>query len=183
MSDFVGRLGYEANEAGIKFCLYSLIRSELICWDGSRGRRLIENVPFRVATPGIIAIRRMLKSITYVSEAIISSLHTDLSLTRHFRDRADSPQVWVADCISNASIALLILRKIEQAEKRSASKNLIDFVPYLVVDDMQAALQKEAEAILKRHRTKTHSRWEQNANALRALAKDEPTLCILGSLE
>ncbi len=178
--DFLRMIGYDVSKQVADFCLYVIIRSELIKWDASRGAKTIRDVPLYLTTTGRIAINKLLLSITYVSEAMLSSVQIDRGLTDWLRARVPDNALWVADCIANASIALHVIHEIETIETKFAKDNGVDFTPYLLYARLHESLSQEARTITRHSLSKTRTRWAENIGRLRALPEQYPGLMLLG---
>lgn len=178
--EFISKIGYRITEEACHFIIFVLIRTELIKWDGTSGARSIRNVPFYITTKGIILLRKFLFSITYLSEAVISSLHLDRGITRYFIGRNQDSSLWVADCVNNASIALYAIRLIEEIEEYHAARSHVDFSIYKLYDDLILSQKSEAGAILRNAKANTLRQWERNTIKLDDLRRLDGRFVILG---
>lgn len=180
---FLKSIGYDLTEFELQVVLYVLLRAELIKWDGSSGNTRIEDVPLFVTTRGIISTTKLPFVISYVSEAMMSALQSDVRVRDALIKRHTDVRVWVADCISNASIGLAIVKQIENLEAANASRNQVDLAGYLMHREMHEELSRQASLILGQKADRTERRWAENRVALLQVAKWLPSLTILGETE
>lgn len=146
--DFIRSIGYSVNDSTVEYFLYVLLRTEMVRFDGSTGNRSISNVPLFVTTRGEIAIEAILRSVTYLSEAILVSLHSDRDITKHLAVRNQDNAVWVVDCVWNASVAIELIRQIELIEDVVAAGNGVNIKPYLLAARLFVDLSDEARTIV-----------------------------------
>jgi hypothetical protein len=171
---FLRKSGYESwTEASLQFCLYILIRTELVKWDGTTTGRSIRDVPLYVSTRGVIAIRKILYSASYLSEAIISCLHNERAVTDNLLPRVDDGSVWAMDCVYNALLAIELFREIETIESEAATHAGVDFRKYQIVSSLSREIGNEARAIVSSAFNTSESnaikRWLQNERSLEEL--------------
>jgi len=177
---FLRAIGYDVPKQVSDFCLCVIIRCEAVKWDSTSGARSIDDVPFFATVTGKIALEKLLYSVSYLSEAILSSIQIDRDLTKELRERVPQNAVWIADCIHNASIALYIIGEIEKIEVEKAQQSNLDLSNYLLYDRLRRKLEREAKIILQANVRATNERWERNEARLNALQKRYPGLVILG---
>lgn len=178
--DFLKAIGYDVPKQVSDFCLCVIIRCEAVKWDSASGAHSIDDVPLFATVTGKIALEKLLYSISYLSEAILSSIQINRDLTNELRERVPQNPVWIADCIHNASIALYIIGQIEEIEVAKAQESGVDLRDYLLYDRLRKKLEREAKNILKANIRSTNERWEKNEARLIALQERYPSLVILG---
>jgi hypothetical protein len=178
--EFLKAIGYDVPKQVSDFALCVIIRSEAVKWDSTTGARSIDDVPLFATVTGKIALEKLLYSVSYLSEAILSSIQIDRHLTDALRERVPNNAVWIADCIHNASIALYIIGQIEKIEAARAKENNIGLAAYLLYDRLRKKLESETRHILQANIRSTNERWEKNRTRLNALKERYPGLVILG---
>lgn len=179
VTSFLKSLGYVVTQTSVEYCLYVLIRTELVKWDAAAGAQKITDVPLYITTRGEIAASRLLSSVTYLSESMLSSIHDDEAASDLFKPRNHDNAVWVADCVYNASIGLEIIRTIEEVEQINRSKVANDFDKFRLTSRLKADLFREARTII-RSVSRTREAWKSNYNELVTLRDRWPNLTILG---
>lgn len=147
--EFMGKIGFECTPEIVHYLIYVLLRTEMLRYDGSSGSNSIDDVPLFVTTRGEIALDAVLLSITYLSESMLVSLHSDREKTKHLLVRDEDSTMWAIDSVLNASIAVHWIKEIEEIERRQARAANVDFDKYLLGSRLEADLASEANSILR----------------------------------
>lgn len=180
VGDFLHRIGYVLSDDALRFCLFVILRSELVKWDGTAGAKTVSDVPLYITTLGSVALNRLLFSITYLSEAFLSSIQIDRKLAGGLRRRDPDLGYWIADSINNASVALMQIRSIEEIEEVNARKSGVEFSAYVLAPRLEELMRREAAAIARSLRGGPQMRFRENAERLRQLRISYPSLVMLG---
>ncbi|MBO9545430.1 hypothetical protein [Caulobacter sp.] len=177
---FLEKIGYDLPQDALHFCVFVILRSELVKWDGTTGVKTIREVPLYLTTTGAVALDRLLFSITYLSEAFLSSIQIDRELTNALQRRNSDLALWIADCVSNASIALYQIGKIEEIEQAAAKRQGVNLEPYLLGRRLRKHMAREAILIIGSFKPASRTRYSENLERLRRLGAIYPGLVILG---
>ena len=177
---FLERIGYALPQDALHFCIFVILRSELVKWDGTTGAKTIREVPLYLTTTGSVALNRLLFSVTYISEAFLSSIQIDRKLTNKLQRRNPDLALWIADCVNNASIALYQIGKIEEIERAAAKLSGEDLAPYQLYDRLIRHMVREASLIIRAFGATSRTRFGENLESLKSLRATYAGLVILG---
>ena len=178
---FVRSLGYNLNDKEARFCMYLLIRNQLVMWDSSTGAQSIDTSPLYVTTKGRILVERLVFTVTYASEAMLDSLHCDSKLNKLLIRRVfDNPLNWVVDCLHNASLFCHIIEQIEAIEIVNARASKISLDEYMLGAKVRSTLFQESRAILNFCNTQALERHMENLERLKDARAIYPLLKPLG---
>lgn len=156
--DFLSRMGYRISDEALRFVIYLLIRTELVKWDSSVSAPQISDVPLYITKMGEIAHRRLLSSVTYISEAILCALHIDRDISDLLLPRVAEANVWVVDCVSNALVAMNIIESIEEIEHCFSMDSGLNFGDYELYSGIYSNIGRESRNIVRGSRSSL-DRW------------------------
>ena len=149
--EFLDAIGYsKVPLASKQMFVYVMARNEMISFHGSDQMRTIDDALFNITAAGMLVIRKIVYSVTYLSEGMaITELPSDgLStclIKRVFTDRGR----WAFNAAINAIIAFNIIKEIELCEQKNARINDVEYSEYIIVEKMRKVLGKEVERIYR----------------------------------
>jgi hypothetical protein len=180
--EFLKKVGYQFAMGEFHFLLYILIRTEMVKWDATTNGRSITDVPLYITTRGIIAITKILPSVSYMSEAIISCLHNDRSYTNLLKNRIEEGRMWIVDCVFNAVLAIEMFRETEEIESKAARNSGVPFEQYLITPKIIASVSAEANTILRYSFGRAATKSQSNNEFLAKLRTTRfPNLITVGA--
>jgi hypothetical protein len=177
---FVIELGYDCNVTCVEYCIYILLRAELVKWQSNTAATSISDVTLFVTVKGEIAVSRLLCSITYLSESFLTCAHFDRTLSDLLVRRNFDNSIWVADCVFNASIAIELVRKCEALESENFREKGKDFSNYYLEPQVRRDLEHESKAIVNSITQKTNARWRELKTRQDGVRRILPQFVLLG---
>jgi hypothetical protein len=181
--EFLKCVGFNCIPATAYYFIYVLLRTEMIRYDGSSGASNIDDVPLFVTTRGEIALDAVMLSITYLSESMLVSLHSDRRRTRHLLNRDEDSTLWAIDCVLNASLAVHWIKELEIVEEENSNSTRLDFSQYLIGSRLENGLRNEASSILRNARSsgvRLRQRLSNIEQRAAEIKREYPSFKLLG---
>jgi len=162
--EFINKIGYDASDIEVQFIILTLIRNEYIVCRISDKKISLKESQFKTTFSGSFLIDRLIFSVTYFSESMISAQHITGGKASNFHERNfDSRVLWVLDSIYNCSVGREVVKCNEKIERAFAEKNGIDITHFLLSEKLLKKQLDEEKKILYN----LENRYQKNINDMK----------------